>query len=199
MRIAPVAQPALPEQRAGVAETLARAFQTEPAFSFMIPDAARRSRGLRRAFPAFVRGDMAHGIVYATPALEAITMWRRPGEAADGLFDTIMSAPAMLAGFGSGIGRALKIAGSIQHHLPRNPVWYLHFAGCDPAHQGKGFGGAAIRAGLDRADADGVPAYLETADPNNVGIYRSFGFETIHRWTIVGGPEFWGMQRPIGG
>jgi GNAT superfamily N-acetyltransferase len=84
----------------------------------------------------------------------------------------------------------------IEKHLPKEPVWYLHYAGCDPAFQGKGYGGAAIRAGLERADQDGLPAYLETADEHNIPLYQSFGFAIKHSWQIPEGPQFWGMQRP---
>ncbi len=195
----PVAHRAVPGQRAAIATTLARAFQTEPAFSFIIPDPVRRAKGLPRAFPHFVQTDMAKGLVFATPDCEGVTMWRAPGNSADSLIDTIQSLPAMLTGLGSGLLRGERVARYIQKHLPRDPVWYLHFAACDPAHQGKGFGGAAIRAGLAHADAQGVEAYLETADPNNVGLYQSVGFRTVHEWVVPHGPHFWGMRRPVGG
>jgi ribosomal protein S18 acetylase RimI-like enzyme len=91
--------------------------------------------------------------------------------------------------------RGLEISNLIEKHLPQEPVWYLHFAGCDPDYQGKGFGGAAIRAGLERADQDGLPAYLETADEHNIPLYQSFGFAIKHSWQVPEGPQFWGMQR----
>ena len=59
-----------------------------------------------------------------------------------------------------------------------------------------GGSGAAIRAGLDKADAAGIPALLETATERNVGLYTSLGFEILSEWDVPkGGPHFWTMLR----
>ncbi len=191
----PVAKLATISQNDALASTLARAFQNEPTFSYIVPDAGKRRMALDRTFPTFVRDDMAKGVAYATPGFEAVTLWRAPGQAHDGIWDTIRLLPTFVSALRSGLFRGERVARFINHHLPKVPVWYLHFAGCDPAHQGKGMGGAAIRAGLARADEDGLPAYLETADPKNLGLYTALGFEPVHEWDVPGGPHFWGMRR----
>ena len=193
--IKPIAVQVGADQIPRLAKTLARAFQDEPAFSYIIPTAEKRRQSLQRAFPVFIREDFAKGLAFATPGGEAVTLWRAPGKAHDSLWDTIRLLPTFVSALGSGVLRGERVARSIEHHLPKEPVWYLHFAGCDPAHQGKGIGGAAIRAGLARADDDGIPAYLETADPKNLGIYIALGFALVHEWDVSGGPHFWGMQR----
>jgi ribosomal protein S18 acetylase RimI-like enzyme len=82
--------------------------------------------------------------------------------------------------------------------MPRGRFWYLHIAGCDPAAQGKGLGGGAIRTGLDRFGRT-EDCYLETATEGNIGIYNRLGFEVIDTWTVSGGgPRFWSMLRPAG-
>ena len=97
---------------------------------------------------------------------------------------------------GSATGRALAVGQAIEAHFPAEPFWYLHIAGCDPAAQGKGHGGAAIRAGLDRIAGSGLPAYLETANEKNLGFYRSLGFAVNSEWSVPkGGPRFWSMLR----
>ena len=191
----PIAHPATTDQIGQLATTLARAFHGEPTFRYIIPDAENRRGALDRAFPMFIREDMAKGVAYTTAGCEAVTLWRAPGQAHDGLWDTIRLLPAYAVSLRSGLIRGERVSRFIAKHLPKQPVWYLHFAGCDPAHQGKGMGGAAIRAGLARADDDGIPAYLETADPKNLGIYTALGFEPVHEWDVPGGPHFWGMQR----
>ncbi len=190
-----IAHPATTDQIGQLAKTLARAFHGEPTFRFIIPDAQSRRDALDRAFPMFVREDMAKGAAYTTAGCEAVTLWRAPGQAHDSLWDTVRLLPAYAVSLRSGLMHGERVSRFIAKHLPKEPVWYLHFAGCDPAHQGKGMGGAAIRAGLARADDDGIPAYLETADPVNLGIYSSLGFEHVHEWDVPGGPHFWGMQR----
>lgn len=192
----PTAFPATSEQIVALARTLARAFQDEPAFSYIVPESGARRKALASAFPMFVREDMAKGVAYATQGCEAVTLWRAPGRAHDNLWDIIRLFPAYAASLRSGLMRGERLARYIDKHLPSEPVWYLHFAACDPDWQGQGFGGAAIRAGLARADADSIPAYLETADPDNLGIYTALGFEPVHEWDVPGGPHFWGMRRP---
>ena len=64
-----------------------------------------------------------------------------------------------------------------------------------PTAQGKGFGGAAIRARLALCDAQGLPAALETATESNVGLYQALGFAVTGTYRITGGPMFWSMWR----
>jgi GNAT superfamily N-acetyltransferase len=65
-----------------------------------------------------------------------------------------------------------------------------------PAHQRKGLGRRLMAEAKDRADADRVPAYLWTANPDNLPYYRSHGFEVIGEEQIPGGVPNWFMERP---
>ncbi|WP_335342360.1 GNAT family N-acetyltransferase [Sphingomonas endolithica] len=90
-------------------------------------------------------------------------------------------------------------AGGIKRNrgaFPLGNYWYLHIAGCEPAAQGRGYGAAAIRSGLDRIAGSGLPAYLETATESNLGLYRALGFQVSAEWIVPGGgPRFWSMRR----
>lgn len=185
-----------PTDNLEIAETLARAFQTETGWSYVIPDPKLRAQRLAGAFHLFLQDEHRKGAVFGTDGIEAVTLWRGPGQAHDSLWDRARLIIPFIQRLRFSIFRGLEVADLIEKHLPKEPVWYLHYAGCDPAHQGKGFGGAAIRAGLERADEDGLPAYLETADEHNVALYQSFGFQVKHMWQVPEGPQFWGMQRP---
>jgi ribosomal protein S18 acetylase RimI-like enzyme len=175
--------------------TLARAFQNEEACSFIFPDHEVRARRLLKMFRVIVGSDAANGLLFQTAGGEAATLWRAPGKAIGSSGEFLASLLPFLLALGSAIGRGLKVSGLIERHHPNMPFWYLHFAGCDPVHQGKGLGGAAIRAGLARADADHLPAYLETATVRNLALYRSLGFEVSSQWQVPNGPQFWGMLR----
>lgn len=185
-----------PADNRDIIETLALAFQTETGWSYVIPDAKQRAARLPGAFHLMLREDHKKGAVFGTSECEAVTLWRRPGAAHDSLWDRARLIVPFVQRLRFSILRGLEVADLIEKHLPTEPFWYLHYAACHPAFQGRGFGGAAIRAGLERADEDGLPAYLETADEKNVALYGSFGFEVKHRWQIPEGPVFWGMQRP---
>ncbi len=192
----PIAQLLSPEHNGQIAQTLARAFQSESGWSYVLPEAKQRAARLGPAFHLFLRDEHRKGAVFGTAGFEAVTLWRGPGQAHDSLWDRVRLIVPFIRVLGGAIGRGLEVADLIEKHLPKEPCWYLHYAGCHPDFQGKGFGGSAIRAGLERADYEGLPAYLETADASNVELYRNFGFEVVHEWHIPEGPQFWGMKRP---
>jgi ribosomal protein S18 acetylase RimI-like enzyme len=179
-----------------VAKTLACAFQNEEACSYIFPDPEVRARRLIAMFRVIVANDAPAGNIYQSVGGEAITLWRAPGKATGTTWEFARSLFPFIAALGPGIGRGLKISGLIEKHHPTEPFYYLHFAGCAPEHQGKGLGGAAIRAGLAQADADHLPAYLETATERNIGLYCNLGFEVIAEWSVTRGLPFWGMLRP---
>jgi predicted acetyltransferase len=79
---------------------------------------------------------------------------------------------------------------------PDEPHWYLAIVGSDPGIRRKGFGHALMRSRLDRCDAEGLPAYLESTNPDNVPYYRRFGFEVTGEIPLpLGGPNLLPMWR----
>ena len=79
---------------------------------------------------------------------------------------------------------------------PDEPHWYLSTIGTSPDARGSGLGKALMKAGLDRADAEHAPAYLESSKESNIRYYERFGFEVTREIVIPGGgPTLWGMWR----
>lgn len=184
--------------RTAIAAMLARAFAADPATSFIFPDPEERARRLPRMF-ALLFDEDAQGMRLVTEGGEATTLWRGPGENHMSMLDMLLQAWPMWRIFGNALGRALAVSNAIDANFPSGDYWYLHIAGCDPAAQGRGLGGAVIRSALDRVADSGLPAYLETATPRNLGFYQGLGFEIISEWTVPkGGPRFWSMMRPAG-
>ena len=177
---------------------LARAFHDDPAMAYLLPDPAPRPARLARLFAILFDSDAASGMRLITAGGEAMALWRAPGHAVSGAGAMFGAALPLLRVFGTALPRALRLSGAIEAHFPEQPFWYLHIAGCDHAHQGRGHGGAAVRAGLARA-AGRLPAYLETANPANLGFYEGLGFAVTGEWRVAGdGPRFWSMLRPAG-
>jgi GNAT superfamily N-acetyltransferase len=81
-------------------------------------------------------------------------------------------------------------------HL-RSPHWYLQLVMVDLAEQRRGLGEALLAPGLDRADAEGLPCYLETQREANLAYYARFGFEVSASFGGHAGlPPMWAMTRP---
>src|SRR5262249_11882089 len=82
----------------------------------------------------------------------------------------------------------------LMHELhPREAHLYLHVVGVHPSQKGRGLGGALLRQAAMIADAAGVPSHLETSNPDNLGLYRRFGYEVKQEITSHGGAPIWTM------
>ncbi|HJS12922.1 GNAT family N-acetyltransferase [Sphingopyxis sp.] len=182
--------------RPALVETLAQAFQSDPALSWILPNPNHRARALRGLFRTLVPADVRAGIALRSPGDEAAALWRAPGQAHSGTAEFLRTVIPLVATFGTALPRGLKVQGSIDAHRPKGRFWYLHYVGVRPGHQGKGHGGRIIRAQTTVADAEGLPCWLETATPENVPLYERLGFVTQAQWDVPGGPHFWGMMRP---
>lgn len=177
-------------------ETLAQAFQTDPALSWILPDPDHRARALRSLFRTLAPADARAGAALRSGGDEAAALWRAPGQADSGALEFLRTVLPLLAAFGTALPRGLKVQATIDAHRPKGRYWYLHYVGVRPAHQRKGHGGRIIRAQVAVADADGLPCWLETATPENVPLYERLGFVTQVEWDVPGGgPHFWGMMR----
>lgn len=181
--------------RAAAVATMAAAFHSDPAVSWIIPDPAKRARRLPLMFDWLFDDHLAHGRILGTPDCAAVTMWRLPGKVHhhDALWPPLLWR--LIRIFGSNILRGSRVGDAIGAHVPKGEDrWYLRYAGVRPENQGKGLGGLAIRAGLAQANRG---ATLETATPDNVGIYLRLGFAVAEEWDVPrGGPHFWTMIHP---
>lgn len=180
-----------------LAPMLAAAFQDDPVMAYIFPDAAVRRARLPGFMSVIFKSDLPAGACFMTVNGEAATTWRAPGRGHLSIREMLQQAWPWIATSGSALPRALIVSAASDANHPKEPHWYLHIAGCAPEAQGRGFGGAAIRAGLARSDADGVPAYLETANESNLAVYSALGFQITHDWTVKNGPRCWSMLRKV--
>lgn len=183
---------------ARLAATLAIAFQDDPALAWILPDARKRERVLPSFFAVMAEQSQRHGEILASDNREAVSLWYPPGKVRDGWFDSLRDNLRLLAVFKGALSRGLKVAEAMYaRHPSPQPHWYLRYVGVSPDAQGKGWGGAIIRAGIARAGEQGCGVLLETATESNVAIYTRLGFEITEEWQVPGGgPKFWTMIHP---
>jgi len=56
-------------------------------------------------------------------------------------------------------------------------------------------GSSLLRPILDRSDADGIDAYLESSNELNIPLYERHGFEVCGEVELPKGPLIWPMVR----
>jgi ribosomal protein S18 acetylase RimI-like enzyme len=176
-----------------------------PTFRYVFPDPRRRARALRAFFSATVRDAIPFGSalgVWRDKDVGATGVWLPPGgfpwstrrkATATGAFARVLIAdPRAFPTFA-------RYGANVERAHPREPHWYLEVLSVRPEHQRQGLGSQLVTPILERADRDGVPCYLETADPANVAFYERFGFAVINAAleVIPAGPTLIVMQRPI--
>jgi GNAT superfamily N-acetyltransferase len=173
---------------AQTAQMLARAFHDDPVFGWMLPAEGARHRRLRRYFVTELHHEsLRHGAVDVACVdgrVAGAAVWFPPGTWSG----TEVSA---LPGYLRAFGRRLFIVSQFQSaavsaHPREHPHWYLAIIGVDPARQGYGVGAALLRSRLRRCDQEGLPAYLESSNLENVPLYQHFGF---HVAATLGLPE----------
>jgi GNAT superfamily N-acetyltransferase len=198
------------------AAVLADAFDEDPCLRAVLPEPAWRRQILRLVAGSQVRSSLpfGHGFgVVRGGELIGLALWHPPGT-------TISSLEAALAAAREGVALLPRAAGRLPRltwriardlraaagyvgprqlvvlRMRRSPAWYLAVLAVSPAHQGRGVGRQLLTHVLDRCDADGTPAWLETTNPANPPFYERFGFEIADhrpggRWL----PGWWVMRR----
>jgi ribosomal protein S18 acetylase RimI-like enzyme len=83
----------------------------------------------------------------------------------------------------------------LREHHPLLAHWYLATLGVEPRRWGRGVGHALLTDWLERVDAKGGRAYLETDAARNVSFYERAGFRVVEPLNVLG-VTVWCMERP---
>ncbi len=181
-----------------IAQTLANAFYDDPAISWMCPDDEKRRRIGPYGFKAWLEKIyMPKGNVYTDATRKAAALWSPPGKWRMSVGTQARLTPAMIRI--SGLKRLPLIVKGLtmmdKAHPDDRPHWYLGILGTDPDHQGKGLGSAVMSPILERCDAEGLGAYLESSKEANIPFYNRHGFEVTGELKLPDGPSVWPMWR----
>lgn len=191
---APAAAGTIDQDRA--VATLTAAFCGDPVVRWVFPEA----RAYLRAFPRLLRlmgGDaFAAGTAEVAPGHGGAALWLSPDAPID---DDALGALVASSVDERRVEAVFALLSQMIDHHPTEPAWYLPFIGVDPPLQGLGIGARLMGAGLARADADGLPAYLEASTPRNRALYGRLGFEVVGEIRVADSPPLWPMLRPAGG
>ncbi len=183
---------------------LVNAFDEDPYFRFLAPDADERS--------AFLRGVMASNIALASPRgaagaviapdgeLRGVSLWFSPGAHPPSALATAWAylrhvGPHLRRLRSRTIERGLRMASLLEEAQLREPHFYLQVLAVDPRWHGRGTGSAMLRRRVAEADRARLPATLETSKEMNVRLYERFGFEVRRATRCESSPPVWTMVR----
>jgi ribosomal protein S18 acetylase RimI-like enzyme len=180
-----------------LAGVLARAFLDDPVASWAYPPDHLRERALVRFQGTRARQLLGEEEVWTDSDLRCAALWATPGRWKMSLGEIAALAPSFMH---PRLIARLPIAAIgweklERRHPPDPPHWYLAVLGTDPSAQGQGLGSAVLRPVLERCDADGVGAYLESSKESNIAFYSRHGFRVTEEIRLLKGPPMWKMWR----
>jgi GNAT superfamily N-acetyltransferase len=180
-----------------LAGALAAAFEDDPIFAWLLPDKRRRHDKLLRFF-ALELGEVVlpSGAAWMSPQGSGACLELPPGGWRMPLRTQALHAPRFAAVFGRSLPRALITITKMERKHLREPHLYVPYLGVAPEAQGAGLGTLLLGRTIERADAGGLPTYLEATSERNAALYERLGFEHLGAFTVLGSPPLWPMRRP---
>jgi GNAT superfamily N-acetyltransferase len=178
-----------------VAETLGRAFEGDPVWSWAFEggpgpvDRERKIAALEAVFGFAAASVIRYGWVRVSDGVEAVALWIPPGcpelapEDEERFPEVVREACGEPTA--SRILEAIEIFESIQPAEEEH--FFLSMLGTHPDHAGHGIGMALLAANLEEIDATGAPAFLETSVRYLVPRYEGQGFRPTREDTILAG------------
>jgi len=171
-------------------DTITAAFISDPVSRWAFRDAHQYLTYFPRLVRAFAGGAFDSGTAHSVEVFSGVALWLPPGvhpdeEAMGALMEEGIPASEQVEIFG--------FPGQMGEYHPTDQHWYLPMLGVDPARQGRGYGSALLRHGLETCDTQGIPAYLEATSERNKRLYERHGFEAIGVIQSGSSPPMWPM------
>jgi GNAT superfamily N-acetyltransferase len=156
----------------GVAATLVAAFGADPLWSWAFPEG-----GLDAVWGLCVTSAMRYPAVRFVGDYAAASIWIPPDGTELTAAEEASLEPMIEGLVGSRAAEVLALFERMERvHPDASPHYYLSLLGTHPDHRGKGLGMALLADNLAEIDSEGMPAYLESSNPENDPRYERLGF-----------------------
>ena len=167
-----------PDRAGALAPVFGRAFVDDPMMRWSLGVHGDVENRVRRCFSYFLEQVLEFGVVWEVGVGSGAAVWVPPQAGDVGNRDP-WTHPGITALTDDGGRRYDTFWAWVESQLPAEPLWQLDSIAVEPTAQGRGLGAALIAAGLARARADGVSAFLSTGATRNVDIYGRCGFRVV--------------------
>ncbi|MFI6733084.1 GNAT family N-acetyltransferase [Nonomuraea sp. NPDC050451] len=175
-----------------VLDVLTEAFMNDPLACWLFPEVSERGRLQSHFYRSLLARPTAEA--YLIGRGEGASVWLGPAS-----HEEPPGAPEadQKAVFGESGARLQAVGEALtQRHPDHEPHLYLACMGVVGGRQGAGLGSAMLRHRLERADADGLAAYLEASSPRSRALYLRHGFEDLGEPVrVADSPLLWPMWR----
>ncbi len=186
---------ARPDDLPALAGTLAAAFAAYPWTQWTVDERDHSSR-LRGLYAIYLEVALRFGQLWTADDRSGAAAWTWSADEAIGRFLHEQGLGLQVAELtGDRAAAAREAEELLAGRRPEAPHWSLAAIGVDPDRQGAGLGARLLRPVLDRCDAEGELAALETSSPDNVRFYERLGFVAYDEVALPDGPRVWLMRR----
>lgn len=182
-----------------LAETMARAFCSDPVWGWAFADPARKLEQQRVVWGFALRSALDHGWVWMMTGGTAAALWIPPGKPELRREDEERFQPLLEDLLGDGAPRIIDTFERFDRARPTEPHYYLSLLATHPDHRGKGIGMGLLAENLALIDEEGAAAYLESTNPANHARYENVGFAKFDEFELgEDGPPVTQMWRDAG-
>lgn len=162
--------------RASIVWTMVLGFAADPLMRWSWPDPRQYLRSMPQFINACGGRAFEHGTAYVTGGFRAAALWLPPDVQQDEEALEAIMALSLRPEITEDMAHLRQ--GMAEHH-PSEPHWYLPLIAVDPNWGGRGLGTLLMKYALQRCDEEGIAAYLESSNPENVPFYQRHGFKVI--------------------
>lgn len=172
-------KPASREDLATVAGALGAAFAEDPIFTWMIGRTDNIQPRLEVLFGAIAKQVLRRPdhLTFVSEDGTGAAIWHPIDKWKVPPLELLRAMPGVVSAMRARVPVMIGALNSIEKNHPTEPHYYLEMLGTRPENQSKGVGSAMVSVMLERCDAEGVPAYLESSNPRNIPFYARHGFE----------------------
>jgi GNAT superfamily N-acetyltransferase len=171
-----------------VVETITEAFQLDPTWGWVFPDATARPAQYRQWWSLFIASALRYDWTWLADEGAAVAVWIPPGGAELTEDEDAVVEPLLRSLVGSRAETVLDGLHRFDTAHPRDePHYYLSLLGTRDDRRGEGLGMALLNQCLAVIDAEHAPAYLESSNPLNNRRYEGAGFASLGTFAMPGG------------
>lgn len=159
-----------------VTKILIESFKCDPHITWLLEKTNNKNK-LKTIINYVVDETFSKGTIYLTNDNLGVAMWHSEKEEKF-TFEYVKRNLSFLFKLGiSTVRRNLNSVKISHNHLPlKQQFCYLYLIGVLPEGQGKGLASKLMNPVLEKCRLNNIPVFLETANPQNVEIYKKKGF-----------------------